>query len=866
MRRLLGIALICLVILSFFLITFVPFKSATATTSIDVQVSSSTDDASEHVTLGTWTCSATAGIDIMAGRYDDNNFQYGLGVRFTSINVPQGAIASNCCLSFRADATTPSAGSALRSIIRGQAADNPGTFTSQSDFEGRFGINGGTDQTTNAFVYWNNLPAWSQGIWYKTPDISSIVQEIVNRAGWASGNAMVFTWNDWANQSANSNWYKTDTYDGGYGAKLHIEWAYNNPAITATLTPSATPIQTPTVQAQTVTFYPSSAGRGAQVNVTAIGFVPHTILTTKINYETPTTTPTVVQTDDKGSAAFTILIPTTVCGGCEITVSDGSKTVTEGYVVWCPSYTLSGPKAGPPGSTESMTVSDFLPNVDLGVKFDGAIVSTAPMSLRTDDTGKAEFVLVIPTATVGIHSITVSDGTSIGTMKIDYTVTQAISASGLADTAWPMFRHDPQHTGRSPYLGPTNRSLKWAYTTGGDFTSFPVVGADGTIYIGSDSSLYAINTNGSLKWKYNMGGLLSSSPAIAADGTIYVCSNDGNLYAINPEGTLKWNYHMWDSSSYAYSSPALDNNGVIYVGCQDGTLRAIKGDGSPKWSYSTEGEINSSPAISIDGTVFVGSADGKLYAINPDGSLNWTYTVGGEVSSPVIAPDGTIYIASGSGRDGNVYDSNFYALYSDGSLKWSESLGSWHTPTPAIGLDGTIYVDVRNVVQGAVIAFDTDGNIKWDYIGEVNSPVVDVNSDVYLGSTDGKLYALDNNGTLKWTYAITAAIGTSAAIGPDGTLYFGATDGKLYAIGGNRTAPVVSTGGPTPVPSTESGAGFPLHIIGAGVGATIVISGGSAYIVLFRRRALIMRHYEQKLDEWEKQGYDVLELKKRWFK
>ena len=68
--------------------------------------------------------------------------------------------------------------------------------------------------------------------------------------------------------------------------------------------------------------------------------------------------------------------------------------------------------------------------------------------------------------------------------------------SGLADSPWPMFRHDPQHTGRSPYSGPTTPELRWSYTTGAMIESSPAIGADGTIYVGSsDSKLYAVGVS-----------------------------------------------------------------------------------------------------------------------------------------------------------------------------------------------------------------------------------------------------------------------------------------------------------------------------------------------------------------------------------
>src|SRR5574340_858584 len=77
----------------------------------------------------------------------------------------------------------------------------------------------------------------------------------------------------------------------------------------------------------------------------------------------------------------------------------------------------------------------------------------------------------------------------------------------LADTPWPMFRHDLQHTGRSPYVSIQKPILKWAFQTQGAITSSPAIGKDGTIYFGSkDKKLYALTRDGKLKWAFETQG------------------------------------------------------------------------------------------------------------------------------------------------------------------------------------------------------------------------------------------------------------------------------------------------------------------------------------------------------------------------
>ena len=132
----------------------------------------------------------------------------------------------------------------------------------------------------------------------------------------------------------------------------------------------------------------------------------------------------------------------------------------------------------------------------------------------------------------------------------------------LAETPWPVFRQNNQHTGQSFYNGPKSFELAWKFPTKDIIESSPAIDYDGTIYMGSNNGhLYAVNPNGTQKWRFETNGSIQSSPAINEDGTIYVGSGDNIFYAINPDGTLKWKY---DSEFYIYSSPAIGADGTIY--------------------------------------------------------------------------------------------------------------------------------------------------------------------------------------------------------------------------------------------------------------------------------------------------------------
>ncbi len=84
-------------------------------------------------------------------------------------------------------------------------------------------------------------------------------------------------------------------------------------------------------------------------------------------------------------------------------------------------------------------------------------------------------------------------GLIMATALVFSLVAPLIASAQLADTPWPLFRHDLNHTGRSPYIGSPVGVELWNFTTNNFIFSSPAIGADGTIYVGSyDNKLYAI--------------------------------------------------------------------------------------------------------------------------------------------------------------------------------------------------------------------------------------------------------------------------------------------------------------------------------------------------------------------------------------
>ena len=150
---------------------------------------------------------------------------------------------------------------------------------------------------------------------------------------------------------------------------------------------------------------------------------------------------------------------------------------------------------------------------------------------------------------------------------------------------------------------------------------------------------------------------------------------------------------------------------------------------------------------------------------------NWIFQTNGTLqSSPAIGIDGTIYIGS--------RDKNLYAINPDGSLKWKFPTHYIYDSSPSIGIDGTVYIGSLD----GLYAVNPDGSLKWKIsIGRADHyhPTIGIDGTIYIYSESGQLHAVNPDGSLKWEIQ-TGQIRTPV-ISNDGTIYF-STSESLHAV------------------------------------------------------------------------------------
>jgi hypothetical protein len=202
--------------------------------------------------------------------------------------------------------------------------------------------------------------------------------------------------------------------------------------------------------------------------------------------------------------------------------------------------------------------------------------------------------------------------------------------------------------------------------------------------------------------------------------------------------------------------------------------------GYEKWAFFMDYGSDSSIVIDKDGTIYTVTGGEGLISLFPDGTLKWKQKL--LTPYPVelaLAQDGTIFVST---------TREFYAYYPNGTLKWTLDVGGekMFTGYPTIDSNGTIFVGTSD---GYLFAINPDGTIKWNYFinANVRTSSVDNKGNIYFTSRNKRVYCLNSNGTLKWKSSEISIFDDCPIIDDDGTIYLAPRTDWLYAYYPNGT-------------------------------------------------------------------------------
>ncbi|GEM_PF-5249847 len=143
--------------------------------TISVRVASGNDDAEENV--GTGSIGLTSS-DLELSH--DGATNQIIGMRFNGISIPQGATITSAYLEFETDELDSGT---TNLNISAENTDNATTFTTAT--------NNISSRSKTSAISWSSVSAWNTADQkHQSPDIASIIQQVVNRSGWTSGNSM----------------------------------------------------------------------------------------------------------------------------------------------------------------------------------------------------------------------------------------------------------------------------------------------------------------------------------------------------------------------------------------------------------------------------------------------------------------------------------------------------------------------------------------------------------------------------------------------------------------------------------------------------------------------------------------------------
>jgi outer membrane protein assembly factor BamB len=200
------------------------------------------------------------------------------------------------------------------------------------------------------------------------------------------------------------------------------------------------------------------------------------------------------------------------------------------------------------------------------------------------------------------------------------------------------------------------------------------------------------------------------------------------------------------------------------------------------WEFCTDGftdepgSILAAPVIAEDGTIFIaGVYDPNLYALHPeDGTLKWSCgfsdpcdpngwkRAGWPFAAPAVSKDNTIYQTL-------LYDPNLYAIDAlTGQVSWSADMSDtnsgWFEPNYS--------------------EWDTEHRYPYHSVSDsgFSEPIVGPDGTIYVSFDDPYLRAANPDGSIKWIVKLGEIGGFTLTVGVDGLIYAAGDDGCLRVI------------------------------------------------------------------------------------
>ena len=284
------------------------------------------------------------------------------------------------------------------------------------------------------------------------------------------------------------------------------------------------------------------------------------------------------------------------------------------------------------------------------------------------------------------------------------------------------------------------------------------------------------------------------APAIGTDGTIYTVSRAhlnsrwGYLVAVNPDLSPKWTASLRDRLNDGCNI-LLPPNGSP-GGCRIGSRTGVDPADNTPGAGRVNDNSTSSPVVAPDGSIYYGAytqynyAQGHLMHFSDTGNYLGAYRFGWDIT-PSIYRHGQSYSVI---TKENHYNTRSYCNTSDCPIGRTPSDPEQYTITrlsPSLDIEwqfkSTNTKSCERVGNTIACIDDHPNGFEWC----VNAAAVDANGVTYVNSEDGFLYAIDADGKLAGSLFLQLAVGaayTPLSIDSKGRIYT-QNAGHLFVVG-----------------------------------------------------------------------------------
>lgn len=285
----------------------------------------------------------------------------------------------------------------------------------------------------------------------------------------------------------------------------------------------------------------------------------------------------------------------------------------------------------------------------------------------------------------------------------------------------------------------------WTTDVGEGLSSYALIANDTVFVIADGVDAFALDlSTGSNKWKHKLD--CCNEQGAYDGGHLFYLNNTGILTSLSSTtGHERWKVYLNGETSFPVPPIATGGHVFAYGEGDNAVAYSLKEKtGQVSWMQNIIGA--GEPTLGVDG-LFLAS-DCFYYRLDPsNGSIIWSDTrCEGGLSDPSADVNGRLYVSGGS--SGTIVDASSGALI--------DSFPEWYAPP-------VLFTDARGKLRGLSISNENadlscwnakTGAELWEFSSgyELESAPVVVNGVIYIGDSEGTLYALNQkNGKTVWS-------------------------------------------------------------------------------------------------------------------